>query len=111
MKQTHTKLGKKMYHLLSKWEDSGMSLKTFSNTVDVSYYKLKYWKYKFKQAKQEAIKKPINPLQDKADFIPVEIPITATGFAGIEIIFPNTVKMTCPSGIGIEELKTLIKLF
>lgn len=111
MKQTQKKLRKKMYHLLSKWEVSGMPLKAFSNTVDVSYYKLKYWKYKFKQAEQAATEKPINPQQDKPCFIPVEIPKTATDFAGIEITFPNTVKVICPSGIRLEELKTLIKLF
>jgi hypothetical protein len=111
MKQAHTKLQKKMSHLLSKWEESGMSLKTFSNTVDVSYYKLKYWKYKFKQSEQESTEKPINPQQVKASFIAVEIPNTEIGISGIELIFPNDVKITCPSGIGIDALKTLIKLF
>ncbi len=110
MKQTHTDLRKKMYHLLSKWENSGMPLKTFSKTVDVSYYKLKYWKYKFSDVNQ-ATEKPISPQQDKPDFIPVELPNTVTDFTDLKLSFPNNVKLTFPSGIGLEELKTLIKLF
>jgi hypothetical protein len=97
--------------MITKWEKSGMPLKAFSNTVDVSYYKLKYWKYKFNDVNQETTKKPISPQQNKPDFIPVEIPNTVTDFTGLELSFPNNVKITCPSGIGLEELKTLIKLF
>ena len=111
MKEHNTKLGKKMYHLLSKWERSGMNLKAFSATVGVSYYKLKYWKYKFKDITQNIEDKPITPAQDKADFIPIEIPTTPSDFTGIELNFPNNIKITFPSGIGIDELKTLIKLF
>jgi len=100
-----------MYHLLAKWEESGMPLKTFSNTVDVSYYKLKYWKYKFNHVNQEVTEKSITRQQDKPDFIPIELPNTITDFTGLELSFPNNVKLTFPSGVGFEELKTLIKLF
>ena len=118
MKQVHTKLQKKMSRLLLKWEESGMPLKTFSNTVDVSYYKLKYWKYKLERVNQKAdstndghVKKTIAPVKETPDFIPIEIPNTETGFTGIELSFPNNVKITFPSGTELDTLKTLIKLF
>ncbi len=97
--------------MITKWESSGIPLKTFSNSVDVSYYKLKYWKYKFNQVNQEATEKRITSQQYKPDFIPVELPNAIIDFTGLELSFPNNVKLTCPSGIGLEELKTLIKLF
>lgn len=111
MKQTRTNVRKKMKRLLSKWENSGMALKAFSNTVDVSYSKLKYWKYKLDKINQADKAKPSGQQQGKPVFIPVEIPDSAIDFGGVELNFPNKVKMTCPQGTGIEELKTLIKLF
>jgi len=110
MKQTRTTRRKKMQRLLTKWEASGMPLRAFCETVDVSYHKLKYWKYKLDPVNQKIDEKPIPPQEREAGFITVEIP-KATSFAGLELSFPNNVKITCPSGIGVEELKTLIKLF
>ncbi len=43
--------------MITKWESSEIPLKTFSNTVDVSYYKLKYFKYKFYDVNEEATEK------------------------------------------------------
>lgn len=108
-----------MFRLVQKWEESGLPLKTFSNTVDVSYYKMKYWKYKFDKLKQENTvsnkteienEVVVSNAPDKQDFIPVEFPVPANN-SGFELSFPNGVKLTWKQGIDTEELKTLIKLF
>jgi hypothetical protein len=117
MKQPQTTLQKQMSRLIKEWEESGLPLKTYSNSIDVSYYKLKYWKYKFDKLKQEKsvsdkIEKDIlvSSSPDVQDFIPVEVSV-AENSQGIELIFPNGVKLRCSQGIKSEELKTLIKLF
>ncbi|RLD69420.1 MAG: hypothetical protein DRI95_00145 [Bacteroidetes bacterium] len=111
MKQENAKLRKKMQRMIAKWERSGASLRAFGKTEGVSYAKLRYWKRKFKGLNQGANEESINLPQDIPGFISVEMPNIITDFTGLELSFPNNVKITCPSGIGIEELKTLIKLF
>jgi len=109
--QDNAKLGKKMYRMIAKWNRSGLTLKDFSKTSGVSYSKLKYWKQKFDVSQLSAVQSFKNAPGEIPDFIPVELPHTVSGFTGIELSFPNNVKITCPSEIGIDALKTLIKLF
>lgn len=96
-----------------------MPLKTFSNTVNVSYYKLKYWKYKLDAGKQELSsskavnKKKLTGRSKKTqEFIPLAVPSPRhVDFKDIELCFPNNVTLKCSTEIDLETLKILIKLF
>ena len=100
-----------MFHLVERWEQSGMSLRAFSKTVVIPYEKLRYWKKKFKGTNQNTRQElPAIP-KDTPDFIPIEAPNKTVILSSLQISYPNRVKLSCPSDIGIDTLKSLIKLF
>ena len=99
-----------MIKLLSNWESSGKSLLAYSKIVDVSYYKLKYWYYKLSKEKNKA-ETPVTKGQVQSDFIPIEISKPQIDLGGIELTYPNQVKVTIPRDTNIETLKILIKLY
>jgi len=99
-----------MIKLLSNWESSGKSLLAYSKIVDVSYYKLKYWYYKLnKEKNKEAVAFAREEVQ--TGFIPIEVPKPQIDLGGIELTYPNQVKVTIPRDTNIETLKILIKLY
>ena len=100
-----------MFHLVEKWEQSGMSLRAFSKTMIIPYEKLRYWKKKIKSINQNTRQELPDTPKDTSDFIPVEAPNTAMFLSSLEICYPNQVKLSCPSDIGLDTLKSLIRLF
>ena len=111
MNQKDKSHNQEMFRLVERWEQSGMSLRAFSKTVVMSYEKLRYWKKKFKGINQNTKQEFLVIPKDTSDFIPVETPYKAVGFSCLQISYPNQVKLSCPSDIGIDTLKSLIKLF
>lgn len=98
-----------MLHLVKEWKQSGMSQRVFSASKGVSYQKLIYWNKKFNKLNINT--EQILPLTDSTDFISIEIPKEADSFSGLQLTYPNQVTITCPSGIELDTLKSLIKLF
>ena len=111
MKQKDKSHQQDMFHLVERWEQSGMSLRAFSKSEVISYEKLRYWKKKFKGSDQNAKQELFTLAKDIPDFISVEVPNNVADFSGLQLIFPNQVKVTCSSDIGLDRLKSLIKLF
>ena len=111
MKQEKNKLSQEMHQLITKWKQSGMKLKTFSKSHEISYEKLKYWKQKFNLSSQNSKQKLTNLSKDTPDFISIDVPNIENAFTALELTYPNNVKLSFPSGITLNELKTLIKIF
>jgi len=99
-----------MQQLVRRWQQSGMSQRAFSASENISYERLRYWNKKFEKLNQntEHIQSPINI----SNFIPIDVVREKEqDFSGLQLTFPNQVTITCPTGIELEALKTLIKLF
>ena len=111
MKQKNKNLRKKMKRLITKWEHSEMSLRSFSKIELISYEKLRYWKRKFNMIDQASNQELTNPPKNISDFISIEVPNKASDFTDLQLTYPNNIRLSFPSGITIYELKTLIKLF
>ena len=111
MKQKYKSHQQDMFHLVERWEQSGMSLRAFSKSEVISYEKLRYWKRKFNGSNINTRQKLSATPKDIPDFISVEVPNNVADFSGLQLTFPNQVKVTCPSDIGLDTLKSLIKLF
>ena len=111
MKHKNINLKKKMHQLLTMWEHSGMSLRAFSKTQDISYDKLRYWRKELKIFKKDKKEKIDSPSKDTPNFISIEVPNPSSDFIDLELTFPNNVKLNFPSGITIDSLKKIIKLF
>ena len=98
-----------MQHLVSKWQQSGMSQRAFSASENISYEKLRYWNKKLNNLKPNST--DISPSSPIPDFIPIDVTQEVNNFSGLQLTYPNQVTITCPTGIGLKTLKSLIKLF
>ncbi len=96
-----------MFLAIELWQENGLSQGKFCEREKLSLPTFGYWLRKYRNEKQE----PTNPCET---FIPVELPesrieeSSLLSSANIEISFPNGVKLNCPAGIDIGQLKTLI---
>lgn len=97
-----------MHGIINRWESSGLSQKAFCKVEGINYYKFKYWKTQY-QNEQKLTDK--NQVDVQKDFIALEIPNIKTLISGIEINFPNGVKLCCDQGLEPNQLSELIKLF
>jgi len=96
-----------MYLAVEMWQESGLSQRKFCKREKLALQTFGYWLRKYRNEKQE----PTNPCRT---FIPVEVPgarfdePSSSGGSTIEVFFPNGVRLSCPAGIDITQLKTLI---
>lgn len=97
-----------MYGFIRRWESSGLNQKEFCTQEGINYYKFKYWKTR-QNKEQEPAQKKQPTLQ--ADFIPITVPDHNCTISGLEITFPNGVKLNCNQGLEASQVKELIKLF
>ena len=100
-----------MYLAIELWQESGLSQGKFCSREKLSVKTFSYW---YRQYKKE---KGLLAGRNKEvfhTFIPVEISRGAasayanTNSGRIDVSFPNGVQMSCPVGIDIAQLKTLI---
>lgn len=100
-----------MYLAIEMWKESGLTQLQFCNRENLSKAAFGYWLKKYRNGKVQS--KPARNKTAKA-FIPVEIPKiiepTTVVVDQIGITYPNGVQVTCPTSIGIQQLKTLINL-
>jgi len=104
-----------MYQAIELWQESRLSQVKFCSRENISVATFGYWLRKYREEKELC-----NNAGgvSKETFIPVEVsgpgPLNRdTRIMGnpsrIEVIFPNGVRVSCPAGIDIRQLKTLIK--
>jgi hypothetical protein len=100
-----------MYLTIEQWQKSGLSQVQFCLREKISIKTFHYWLRKYRSEKE--VESQLNPKVSKT-FIPVEvsgpassnsIPLTS---GRMELLFPNGVRMSCPSGVDIIWLKSLI---
>ena len=102
-----------MYLAIELWQESGLSQTRFCSRENLSVKTFSYWLRKYRKEKGVSIEggKKISDT-----FIPVEISRgatstgTSTNSTRIDVSFPNGVQLSCPVGIDISQLKTLINL-
>jgi len=98
-----------MYLAIEMWKGSGLSQVKFCSAEKLSVKTFAYWLRKYKQEKGFPAKK--NESVQKA-FIPVKVSNARNHLVpdcvSIEVTFPNGVRLSCPAGIDIGQLKTLI---
>ena len=110
MKKNQKYTQKQMYTAIESWKASELSQARFSKENGFSRDTFKYWLKKYR------IEKGIGNTLLPGPFIPVEInslssPACLTNQEReITITYPNGIKVTCPSTIGIDQLRELIKL-
>jgi len=99
-----------MYRAIEQCQESGLSQVKFCSRENLSVKTFSYWLRKYRQEKGLS---PLSNRKASETFIPVEVSkgrtsnVTNTG-GQIEIFFPNGVQMSCPVGIDIDQLKSLI---
>lgn len=96
-----------MYGLIEAWESSGQGQKAFCQEQDISYSVFKYWLRKHRgigSPKQKSISVPTGKFRPLGLKEGSSIPV-------LEVAYPNGVSVKCPSGIEIDQLRELVKLF
>jgi len=97
-----------MYGVITRWECSGLNQKEFCRLEGINYYRFKYWKTQQKKEQQSPHQKQS---EQKPDFIPVTIPVFGNDISGIELTYPNGVKLSFTHSVSVQALKTLVKFF
>jgi len=100
-----------MYRIIERWQSSGLSQSKFCREEKLPKSAFGYWLRKYKKEKGRP-----SILKDKTidRFIPVEVRRSMPGnendcdSSRVEVFFPNGVHVNCPSGIEMQQLKTLI---
>jgi len=98
-----------MYLAVELWQESGLSQRKFCVREKLSLQTFGYWLRKYRNEKEAPAE------EDQTEtFIPVEVPgakIIEPSFLSsdkIEVSFPNGVRVSCPAGIDIAQLRNLI---
>jgi len=100
-----------MYLAIELWQESGLSQSKFCARENLSVKTFSYWYKKYKKEKGL----PAGRNKEVSDtFIPVKVSGDGTTnvsdgeYGRIEVSFPNVVQLSCPVGIEIGQLKSLI---
>jgi hypothetical protein len=107
--QKHSK--ENMYLAIERWQESGLTQTKFCTVEKLSVKVFSYWLRKYRQ--EEGLS--VHPGEKTAEsFIPLKVsaPVpqgnVCPSSGQIDISFPNGVQVSCPVGIDITQLKTLI---
>lgn len=99
-----------MYEAIETWQESEMSQTAFCSRTGIALPTFGYWLGKYRKENLAE-----NASKDQT-FISVTVPIPGVqneeackSSHKIEVHFPNGVRLNCPAGLDIEQLKTLIK--
>lgn len=97
-----------MYLAIEIWQESGVTQAEFCERENIPVSSFYHWVQKYKK-EQESISLY---LEQYPGFIPVKVSAPVNSFSEdpsrIEISFPNGVRLSCPAGTDINQLKTLI---
>jgi hypothetical protein len=107
--QKHSK--ESMYLAIERWKESGLTQTKFCTVEKLSVKVFSYWLRKYRQEEGRSV----HPGEKAAEsFIPVKVsaPVPQVNVCSdpgrIDVAFPNGVQISCPVGIDITQLKTLI---
>jgi len=110
MKKNQKYTKEEMYLAIELWQESKKTKAEYCRQNKISGDTFKYWYNKYR--KEKAIQEPVKT----HSFIPVDItkpentPESANNITCITITYPTGVQVTCPTGIGVQQLKALINL-
>ena len=100
-----------MYLAIELWQESGLSQVKFCSRENLSVKTFSYWYRKYKKEKGFSVREN---KETPDTFIPVKVSGNRTttvgneGYGRIELSFSNGVQLSCPVGIDIGQLKSLI---
>ena len=98
-----------MSKAIELWKASGLTQVKFCAHEKLSVKTFGYWIRKYKKEKGHPA---VLEKGGHQKFIPVKVPQlnnnNIPGDSRIDISFPNGVRLNCPAGIDIQQLKTLI---
>ena len=107
--QTTPERRQEIKQLAERWPASKLTQQEYCERENIPLHLFKYWRTKqLAKQKEEAKSKAKGKT-----FIPVElhaVPSTAE-YAGLELEYPNGVKLHCKAGMKLSALKTLITLY
>ena len=90
---------RKMFSLIKKWQDSGLSKKEFCKQQDIATQNFHYWSKKYKQT--------YSSLEN--EFIPIEVnPVQEITKDEIQIFYPNGVKLIFSEDLSFSKIRALI---
>jgi hypothetical protein len=92
---------RKMLGMIEEWQKSGVSKKEFCINHEIAQWKFYYWLKRYNQKENN----------EPGHFVPVRTgkkkPVQTTG---LEIQYPNGVKLMLPAGTGIQIIRAMIGL-
>ena len=91
-----------MHAILSRWKESGLSLRAFGIREGVSYSQLVYWRRRLEPAKEKVELAPVR-------VVPAEDPPAAKSET-IAVWLPNGVSLHVPPGASSAELGRLVEI-
>lgn len=100
-----------MYSIVEQWKNSNKSQRAISEELGISFHVFRYWVKKQKAEQlQKNIKKTKLAKNKTRAFYPISLS-QSSHFEELQIIYPNGVKINCPSSVTSNQLQELIKLF
>jgi hypothetical protein len=95
----------KMYALIRKWEQSGLSQAKFFKEHKISKSTFGYWRKKYLREQVQ--------IKTQGKMVPIHIeppeePATSEPATSIEIVYPNGVRVVCPAQMDASRIKGLI---
>ena len=100
-----------MYLAIELWQESGLSQVKFCSRENLSVKTFSYWYKKYKNENRLSVEEN---RETPNTFIAVKVSGDRTAnvsdgeYGRIEVSFPNGVQVSCPVGIDIGQLKSLI---
>jgi len=92
---------KVMLQMIEEWQKSGICKKEFCETHQIAQWKFYYWLKRYNQKENN----------EPRHFVPVRTgkkkPVQTSG---LEIQYPNGVKLVLPAGTGIQVIRAMIGL-
>ena len=107
MQRNKKRSKEQMYALIHQWEKSGLNQKQFLRQQGVAKSSFAYWRNKYLGEFGKSKSK------GKGGFIPVKIAkvdYKDSSVGELELVYPNGIRLVCPSNIELPRLKPLIIL-
>lgn len=97
---------REMYAMIAEWRGTGLSQTAWCKQVSVSRSTFRKWLRKYEDEHGIQVEQPA-PSPDPS-FVSIELP-SSVG-SQLTISYPNGVQLSCPVGIGHDQLRYLVHL-
>lgn len=95
-----------MYSLIEQWQATGLSQTAWCKQVGMSRSTLRKWLGRYESEYGTPIEQSISSAD--SSFVSIELPPSTSG--QLTINYPNGVQLSCPVGIGHDQLRDLVHL-